>query len=121
MIKANFNFKQNTFISLNITGHAEHKKNNDEYDIVCAGVSSIVFGILNKLAKENFEGNIIVEENLIIVENKESIKDNTIDIIIDTLIVQLKTIEESYSKHLSVKIQKNKNWKVTNKGETNVL
>ncbi len=103
MIKINF-LKENDFYkTINITGHANHRSNNEEYDVVCAGVSSITFGILNKLDQENIDGELIVEDNLIIIETNSS--NNTINIILDTLFVQLRTMQEAYPNHIKIYIK----------------
>ena len=103
MIKINFLKENNFYKTVNITGHANHRSNDEEYDIVCAGVSSITFGILNKLDKENIDGQLIVEDNLVIIETRS--EEQTINIILDTLLVQLQTMSQAYPKHIKIYIK----------------
>ncbi len=94
--------KTNQISRINITGHANSKKSGDEFDAICAAVSSISFGILNKLAKEKFQGELIVDENLIVIGNIDLHSNELVNTVIDTMLVQLQTIEEIYSKHLKL-------------------
>ncbi len=83
-----------------ISGHAKFSKKGE--DIVCAGVSAISFGILNTLNKvdpENVEIN--VTENKIAITTLKNTKE--IDLILETLIIQLKTVEIDYSKYIQIK------------------
>ncbi len=87
---------------INITGHANAKKSGDEFDAICAAVSAISFGILNKLAKDEFKGELVAGDNLIVIGDIDLHSNPVIDTVIDTMLVQLKTIEEIYSKHLKL-------------------
>ncbi len=104
MIKVNVNKTNNLFTNINITGHADYQNEDEEYDVVCAGVSSIAFGILNMLVIQKFEGNIVVEDNLILIKptNKDATNHN-IKLVLETLLVQLDTIAESYPKNIKIK------------------
>ena len=100
MIKAKFFYQQNEKIieRFEITGHAESVASGEK-DLVCAGVSAIVFGILNSLNEDNLE--IIVEENIVKIDVKKHNINN--EIILNTLYTSLKTIEESNKKYIIVK------------------
>ncbi len=83
---------------IKISGHA----NYDDYgkDIVCSAVSAISIGALNAL--KNIENYAITQkEGLIIIENKNksSYDDN---IVLNTMLIQLKTIEQSYPKFIQI-------------------
>lgn len=83
---------------IKISGHA----NYDDYgkDIVCSAVSAISIGALNALRNiENYA--ITQKEGLIIIEskNESSYEDN---IILQTMLIQLKTIEQSYPKFIQI-------------------
>ncbi len=73
-------------------------------DIICAGISSIVFGTMNALDKNNFKGKINIDKK----ENKISILEIAIkeQQIIDTMFWQLKTIEDKYKKNIIIKTLK---------------
>ena len=101
MISVIFNKQDDKFVTMTVNGHAGFA--NLGKDIVCAGVSSIVFGALNgfdQLAGDKFD--IVVTDNLITV----NVVDATCitDKLLDFVYLQLKTIEEQYPKNLGITI-----------------
>ncbi len=99
MVKVIFNKVKKDFFSVSICGHADliNKKN-----IVCAGISSVVFGILNSLdsvIKDNYSTNI--SKDIITITLKPIAKTN---FIINVMYIQLKTIENEYPKQIKVLI-----------------
>lgn len=104
MIKVNVNKTNKLFTNINITGHADYQNEDEEYDVVCAGVSSIVFGILNMLVLQKFQGDIVVEDNLILIKpTQKDGADHNIVLVLETLLVQLDTIAQSYPKNIKIK------------------
>lgn len=98
MIKVEYIENSSNIEYLKISGHA----NYDDYgkDIVCSAVSAISIGALNAL--KNIENYAITQkEGLIIIENKNnsSYDDN---IVLNTMLIQLKTIEQSYPKFIQI-------------------
>ncbi|MDR1782627.1 MAG: ribosomal-processing cysteine protease Prp, partial [Bacilli bacterium] len=78
--------------------------NYDEYgqDIVCAGISSIVIGGLNALERKGLNKDYILvdeKDNCIIIN---LINDEVIQTVIDTIIIQLITIEDEYGDYLKI-------------------
>ena len=99
MIKVLIKSEEKKFKSLEIKGHANSAPHGE--DLVCAGVSSVLTGGLNNL--ENPKGfNIILEEGHSLVEVKDSISSHD-EIVMETIIAGLKTIEESYGKFIQIK------------------
>lgn len=100
MINSFFKFekKKSNILSFKISGHANYSKN--DLDIVCASVSSIVFGILNSLKAYKFTGKILIEDNEIKIDLIE--KDSNVEIILQTLFIQLKTVADKYPKNLKI-------------------
>ena len=98
MIKAKYEVKDGSYLSLDVKGHAEY----GEYgkDLICASVSSILFGFMNALdeLQENVE--IRQSENRITVEDHSS--SSTVQNYFELVIMQLKTIEESYGNFIKV-------------------
>ncbi|MBO4918965.1 MAG: ribosomal-processing cysteine protease Prp [Erysipelotrichaceae bacterium] len=98
MIKAKYEVKDGSYLSLDVKGHAEY----GEYgkDLICASVSSILFGFMNALdeLQENVE--IRQSENRITVEDHSS--SSTVQNYFELVIIQLKTIEESYGNFIKV-------------------
>ena len=59
MIKAVYEVKDGTYLSLDVAGHAEY----GEYgkDLICASVSSIMFGFMNAL--DELQENVEIKQN----------------------------------------------------------
>lgn len=86
---------------MTVKGHAGY--DDPGKDLVCAGVSSIMFGLLNAL-------NEIVEEAVdIAVDDRIQIRTDSTDpilqIILKTGLIQLRTVEESYPDFIKINIQ----------------
>lgn len=101
MISIEFTKANGKFISLEVSGHANSADKGE--DLVCAGVSSIVFGALNgfdQLANGNFD--IIVKDNLVKVK---ALSDACItDKLLSFTYLQLLTMEESYLSNIKIRI-----------------
>ena len=99
MISVNVTFIGKDVKSLTVSGHA----NYDEYgkDIVCAGVSAIVTGGINAIESEIKNVEIINEENKLGIKVINS--NEKIQIILNTMLIQLETIENSYKKYIKIK------------------
>ena len=98
MIKAIFQADEDRYISLDVSGHAEY----GEYgkDLICASVSSIMFGFMNAL--DALEENVQISQS----ENRITIVDQSGSEIVqhyfELVITQLKTIEASYGDFIRV-------------------
>ena len=101
MIKVRLTKNGDCLNKITISGHA----NYDEFgkDIVCAGVSSILIGGLNAIdqfgliAKCDYQ----IEPGNVDVFIKDCLN-HELQVILETLVVQLKTIHESYSNYISI-------------------
>jgi hypothetical protein len=85
---------------IEIKGHALSGRYNK--DIVCAGISSVVFGIcnaLNELSSYN-EELIIFKDEMIKISDISN--DKNVQLICEVLIVQLETIKRSYPKYIEI-------------------
>ena len=67
---------------------------------MCAGVSAVVTGGINALESEIESIKIINEDNKLGVEVINS--NEKIQIILNTILIQLKTIENSYKKYIKI-------------------
>lgn len=97
MIKVSYKIVDDNYTYLSVKGHA----NFDEYgkDLICASVSSIVFGLMNCL--DEYDGITIRDLN----NHIEIINDSKLDEVnnyFKLTLIQLKTIEESYSEFIKV-------------------
>ncbi|MCQ2742133.1 MAG: ribosomal-processing cysteine protease Prp [Bacilli bacterium] len=101
MIKVTIVYKGKGFESIEIKGHA----NTAEYgkDLVCAAVSACAVGAINALSDEGYEVNQEEGKLSCISNGATSEHDLTV---LETLIVQLKTIEMSNKGTIDIKERK---------------
>ncbi len=82
---------------LEVKGHAGFAESGQ--DLICAGVSSIVTGGFNAFNKNDIES-VTLESGyarVILKEQSESLR------VLNVIIIQLKTIQESYPKYIKIK------------------
>ncbi|MBQ6492664.1 MAG: ribosomal-processing cysteine protease Prp [Erysipelotrichaceae bacterium] len=98
MIKAVFEVREDLYRSLDVSGHAEF----GEYgkDLVCASVSSIMFGFMNALDALGENVTISQSDNRITIIDQSG--SEVIQDYFELVIMQLKTIEESYGDFIRV-------------------
>ncbi len=100
MIKIQINKTNDKYSSLLVSGHSNYDEHGK--DIVCAGVSAIVTGGLNALIIENKKKiSYRVNDGYVNVDVLD-IEDDKLQLIMDVIVVQLKTIEESYKKYVKI-------------------
>jgi len=102
--------KNNQILSIDISKHATKKaKDDDQYKLVCAGVSSIGIGLANALeticpsacsidvneSEENSTSNHIT----IIVKSNDA----KLQTVLNTGVIQLQTVAESYPDYIDLK------------------
>ena len=98
MISVNVSFMGKDVKSLTVSGHANYDKYGK--DIVCAGVSAVVTGGINALENQVENIEIINKENLLGVKVINS--NEYIQIVLNTILIQLETIENSYKKYIKI-------------------
>ena len=86
--------------SILVSGHAEYDVEGK--DIVCAGISSIMVGGSNAIYQEDENAALIVNEKGNVSIKVLDIANDTIQIILKTMIVQLRTIQASYKKYIKI-------------------
>ncbi|MBP5279006.1 MAG: ribosomal-processing cysteine protease Prp [Erysipelotrichaceae bacterium] len=98
MIRAIYEVSNDNYTSMIVSGHAEY----GEYgkDLICASVSSIMFGFMNALDALNEDIDIEQLENKIVIRNHTDL--NIVNDYFGLVIMQLKTIEESYGNFTKV-------------------
>jgi len=90
--------------SFTVQGHADYAEYGK--DIVCAGVSAVTVGTLNAIeALLGVELDAQVEEGYLqaSVPPLEGNKLEQTQLLLESMLVMLKSIEKSYGKHISVK------------------
>lgn len=102
MIKVQVKKHHHQIVYLSVVGHAlydEHGK-----DIVCAGVSAVTLGSFNSLIEHGFEKQLQfdMDEGKATVEVLEN--EHDIQVILETLIISLRSIEETYQEYIRVNI-----------------
>lgn len=86
--------------SIEIDGHSNFS--NYGNDVVCAGISAIVFGSLNALSYYNLnDSRIIISESFIKINLVDDLKIQTVA---QTLLIQLQTVEQSYPDYIKIEI-----------------
>lgn len=96
MIKVNLIKVNDQVIGIEVTGHS----NSAPYgkDLICAAVSAIVTGGFNAFNEEDIDSCLLEEGYAKVV-----VKSSNGLVILNTIIVQLKTIEVSYPKFIKIK------------------
>ena len=97
MIKVIYSMVDDHYTYLSVKGHA----NSNDYgkDLICASVSSIMFGLMNALDEtKDVEIKELTNHIEIINNSKKELVDNYIELVL----IQLKTIEESYTEFIKV-------------------
>jgi len=97
MIKIKYTIVDKTYTKLETSGHAEYADHGS--DIICAGVSTVMVGLMNAL--DEIEGVEIKEKknHIVIINETSSRKANNY---LELALIQLKTIEESYGEFIKV-------------------
>ena len=99
MIKVLITREEKKFVSLEVKGHANSAPHGE--DLVCAGVSAILTGGLNNL--EDVKAfDIKLDEGDAHVIAKKSLSSHD-EIVMETIIVSLRTIQESYPEFITIK------------------
>ncbi len=98
MIEVNYLENNSVISKLEISGHANFDKKGK--DIVCSAVSAIGVGGINALINiDKIE--VVIKEGYILV-NGSGLNNEYNQIVLKTMLTQLKTIEKSYSKYIKV-------------------
>lgn len=102
-------FRNNNHISaFELSGHAESGPYG--YDLVCAGVSAVAFGAVNSI-HALFELDLKVEQAdeggylFVSIPNIDSTVDEKVQILLEGMLISLKTIELEYSQFIKIKTE----------------
>ena len=99
MINVKVNYLNDQIDELVVKGHSNFAPKGS--DIVCAGVSAIVIGGLNAIDSlvENNNIDYEVSDGYVRMSNLSNVE---VQNILKIIIVQLKSVEDSYSKHIKI-------------------
>ena len=97
MIKIKIARDEHGISLISMHGHAEY----DQYgkDIVCSAASTIIIGGINAIAQLGYLSFISYKVDELKINNTECAE---LQIILNTLLVQFQSIEESYPKYIQV-------------------
>ena len=99
MIKVLIKREENKFISLEVKGHANSAEQGR--DLVCAGVTAILAGGFNNLeSPKSFE--LKLEEGYALAKAIKEVSSHD-EIVLETIICSLKTMEEGWPQFISIK------------------
>ena len=99
MIRVAINYCNDSITEFKVTGHSNFAEKGK--DIVCAGVSAIVVGGINAITSlvNNHNINYEVDDGFVRLTNLANYE---VQKILNILIVQLRTVEDSYSKFIKI-------------------
>ena len=99
MIKVTIRYQNDLVNELLVEGHSNYA--NKGKDIVCAGVSAIIVGGINAITSivNDYKINYEVEDGFAKLSNLNNSK---VQEIIKVVIIQLKTVEDSYSRFIKI-------------------
>ena len=100
MISVNVTVKDSHYTHMEISGHSESADAGE--DVICAGVSSISFGLCNALDMLAGIETINVGNNKITIDITEP--NDTTDLILETGVIQLRTVEDFNGQFMKVNI-----------------
>jgi hypothetical protein len=105
MTKVSIEYKDRKLIGLTIKGHAGAGAYG--HDLVCAATSAVTFGALNAIEDidSDFDYEIEQESGYVKLTPKGAISEHD-QVVLETLILQLKTIEASYPEAIEIKERK---------------
>jgi len=98
--------KEGFIWSFTIKGHAGYKKSGE--DIVCAGVSAVAYTAIGALHEMAGISDFVEKDGYMKCNIPNNINDDlkqTVRIILETMVIGLKQIENSYSKYVIVEEQ----------------
>lgn len=104
MILVKYSRKNDSINKILVKGHANYDIKNK--DIVCSAVSACVIGGFNSLESVD-KYSIVIEDGYVEFNNNNYYSDHD-KIVLETIIIQLMSIENNYSKYL--KIENVKGW-----------
>ncbi len=102
MIKVSYQSDQECYSYLKVEGHAEFA--DEGQDLICAAVSSIIYGLMNAL--DEYEEEVEIHDNEDDIEIRISGDHQTVQDYLRLVMIQLKTIEYSYGDFIKIKERK---------------
>ena len=100
MIRIRCQKENGKIINLSVKGHANSAPHGQ--DLVCSAASAVIFGGLNALENpKSFDIKTDEDNGSVEVIAKSNVSNHDYQVL-DVILIQLKTIEESYKKYIEV-------------------
>lgn len=103
MVHVTYIEQKGLFKEVEIKGHAD-STTEEGHDLVCAAVSSITVGALNALEQPDIF-DILMEDGHIRLKTNQKISRHDA-VVIETMMIQLANIEDSYGKFIRIQTKK---------------
>jgi ribosome associated protein len=106
MIKVEIIKEVEVIKQVTVDGHADYAEHGS--DIVCAGVSAVVFGLINAVdaLDEDVQFDISANEDVTGHLTYRSLKSTDKEqLLLNAMLVALKTIEENYSDYITIEVR----------------
>ena len=106
MVNAVFRKNSKNIVSVSLSGHAEFS--SDGYDMVCSAVSAVSLTIANGITEIlKVKPKIIMEDGFLSLYLEKLSKEDTekCQLLLETMLIGLKSIEISYNKHIRVEVE----------------
>ncbi|MEH6947654.1 ribosomal-processing cysteine protease Prp [Bacillus sp. JJ634] len=110
MIKVTFNVPDERITSFTMSGHADFAKKGS--DIVCAGASTVSFGMVNAIMSlTDVEPEIELGKDggylcCVIPENLSTESEEKVQLLLNALLISLQTLERDYGKYIQITLSK---------------
>lgn len=110
MIKVTFNVPHERITSFTMSGHADFAKKGS--DIVCAGASTVSFGMVNAIMSlTDVQPEIELAEDggylrCVIPENLSDESEAKVQLLLQGLLISLQTLERDYGKYIHIILRK---------------
>src|SRR4051794_20649253 len=109
MITVTFDIHNERILSFVMSGHADYAKKGS--DIVCAGASAVSFGIVNAIMSltdvtpEIEQGQSGGYLRCTIPDDISELSQNKVQLLLNSMLISLQTIERDYSKYMKITIK----------------
>ncbi|MEG0328439.1 MAG: ribosomal-processing cysteine protease Prp [Erysipelothrix sp.] len=99
MIKVSVLTEGNRYKGIRVSGHAY--SGEPGFDLVCAGVSTVMIGSLNAFSELDDDVNLKMNDSPLVAIDINQVNDSN-QLMFKFMLLQLKTIEETYPNYINI-------------------